>query len=43
MTRRIRLLPDSIGRAVMLREIELASMESALDLLASPEGVAVHR
>jgi len=32
------LSPESIGRAVMVSEIELA-----LDLLESPDGVAVQR
>jgi hypothetical protein len=43
MTLKIRLFPDSIGLAVMFNVIELASMESAFDLLASPDGVAVHK
>ena len=41
MTLRFRLFLDSIGLAVMSSEIQFSSIESAFDLLASPEGVAV--
>ena len=43
MTRRTSLSLTSMGLAVMVRETLLASMESALDLVDWPTGVAVQR